>query len=41
MAEARASGPGVPHEVLREELLKDIERLRQEMAALVRQQQPR
>lgn len=39
VAEARASGPGIPHEVVREEMLRDIERLRQKMAALAQQQQ--
>lgn len=40
VAEARASGPGIPHEVVREEMLRDIERLRRKVAGLT-QQPPR
>ncbi|MCQ4162773.1 hypothetical protein NON00_22975 [Roseomonas sp. GC11] len=34
VAAARESGPGVPHEEVREEMLRDIERLRQKVAGL-------
>ena len=38
VAKARASGPGIPHEVVREEMLQEIERLRLKVAALAQQQ---
>jgi hypothetical protein len=39
VAEVRASGPGIPHEVVREEMLRDIERIRRKVAGLAEQQQ--